>query len=325
MFPKKLQVGDEVRVISPSTSLAVVALDQREISIKRLESLGLNVTFSKNAEELDVFDSSSIESRIDDLHEAFADLNVKAILTTLGGYNSNQLLSSIDYQLIKKNPKILCGYSDITALSAAIYAKTGLVSYSGPHFSTFGMLKGFDYTFEYFKKCLFEDQAYKIESSKQWSDDHWYLDQNERVFEENKGLTVIYEGSAEGRLLGGNLCTLNLLQGTPYMPDLHESILFLEDDFDSSAVAFDRDLQSLLHLPQFRGVKGLVIGRFQRASNITEDQLRLIIHTKQELHSIPVVYNASFGHTSPIFTFPIGGLVQLHAKVNQSSIIIKEH
>ncbi|MFD2506879.1 hypothetical protein ACFSUR_00020 [Halalkalibacter alkalisediminis] len=111
---------------------------------------------------------------------------------------------------------------------------------------------------------------------------------------------------------------------TPYMPDLHESILFLEDDFDSSAVAFDRDLQSLLHLPQFRGVKGLVIGRFQRASNITEDQLRLIIHTKQELHSIPVVYNASFA-THPQSYFSNRGLVQLHAKVNQSSIIIKEH
>ena len=112
----------------------------------------MNVTFSKHAPDIDIFMSSSVESRIADLHEAFADSKVKGILTVLGGYNSNHLLDYIDYDLIAKNPKILCGFSDITALLNAIYAKTGLVSYSCPHFSTFAMQKGLEHTLEYFKK-----------------------------------------------------------------------------------------------------------------------------------------------------------------------------
>ena len=93
--------------------------------------MGFQVTFSKYADEIDRFASSSISSRIQDLHEAFRDSNVKAILTTLGGYNSNGLLKHLDYDLIRENPKFFCGYSDITALNNAIYAKTGLVTYSG--------------------------------------------------------------------------------------------------------------------------------------------------------------------------------------------------
>lgn len=112
--------------------------------------MGFQVTFSKHAEELDRFASSSISSRVQDLHRAFRDPNVKAILTTLGGYNSNGLLKHLDYDLIRKNPKFFCGYSDITALNNAIYTKTRLVTYSGPHFSSFGMEKGLEYTNDYF-------------------------------------------------------------------------------------------------------------------------------------------------------------------------------
>ncbi|MCJ7436116.1 MAG: LD-carboxypeptidase [Anaerolineales bacterium] len=87
----------------------------------------------------DAFDSSPITSRVADIHAAFADPKVKGILTAIGGYNSNQLLRYLDYDLIRANPQILCVFSDITALGTAIYARTGMISYSGPHFSTFGM------------------------------------------------------------------------------------------------------------------------------------------------------------------------------------------
>ena len=97
---------------------------------------------------------ASRDARVEDLNEAFRDENVKAILTVIGGFNSNQLLDYIDYEAIKNNPKIFCGFSDITALSNAIYAKTGVVTYSGPHYSSFGMLKGFEYSLEYFKKMF---------------------------------------------------------------------------------------------------------------------------------------------------------------------------
>ena len=117
--------------------------------------MGLNVSFSNNCEERDIFDSSSTESRLKDIHEAFADQKVKAILTTIGGCNSIHLLKGLDYKLIKQNPKILCGYSDITTLQNAILAKTGLITFSGPHFSTFGCLQGIEYIIDYFKRCLF--------------------------------------------------------------------------------------------------------------------------------------------------------------------------
>ena len=276
MIPEKLKSGDEIRVIAPSGSLGLLSQETIDIAKGRLEEMGFRVSFSKNVEEMDEFASSSIKSRVDDLHEAFADKNVKAILTVIGGFNVNQILSHLDYDLIKNNPKILCGYSDITALSNAIYAKTGLVTYSGPHFSTFGMLKGIDYTIDYFKKCFMEDENFEIVPSKEWSDDVWYLDQEKREFIENKGCSVINEGEAEGKIIGGNLCTFNLLQGTEFMPSLENSILFIEDDGDTGElcdVEFDRNLQSLIHQPNFEKVKGIVIGRFQEDSKSTGQNL----------------------------------------------------
>ena len=110
IFPNKLMPGDEVRVITPSRSLKIISDPNKKLAIQALENLNLNLTFGKNVDECDVMLSSSIQSRLQDLHEAFADKNIKAILTVIGGYNSNQLLDSIDYELIKQNPKILCGF-----------------------------------------------------------------------------------------------------------------------------------------------------------------------------------------------------------------------
>jgi muramoyltetrapeptide carboxypeptidase len=108
--------------------MSIISSSARSIASKRLEEMELKVSFSKHCEERDIFDSSSLESRLEDLHEAFADKNVKAILTAIGGCNSIHLLKDLDYDLISKNPKILCGYSDITTLQNAIFAKTGLVT-----------------------------------------------------------------------------------------------------------------------------------------------------------------------------------------------------
>ncbi|WP_151736470.1 S66 family peptidase ['Paenibacillus yunnanensis' Narsing Rao et al. 2020] len=313
MKAAKLQPGDEIRIISPSSSLAIIAEDQMKRAVTRLNALGFKVTFAANAYEKDVFDSSSVASRIGDIHAAFADPLVKGILTTLGGYNCNQLLRELDYDLIAAHPKRLCGYSDITALSGAIYAKTGLITYSGPHFSTFGMIHGFDYTLDYFKKMMTEDCTVAIEPSGQWSDDSWYLDQENRVFEPNSGPYAINGGEAEGLLIGGNLCTLNLLQGTEFMPSLQDAILFLEDDFESHPATFDRDLVSLIQQPGFEKVRGLVIGRFQRGSGMSRELLTTIIRSKKELARLPVIADVNFGHTSPIITFPVGGRAALKA------------
>ena len=119
---------------------------------------------------------------------------------------------------------------------------------------------------------------------------------------------------AEGTSIGGNICTLNLLQGTEYMPSLENSVLFIEDDDESLVWTFDRDLQSLIHLSSFNGVRGVVIGRFQKKSEITDNLLTRIIKSKKELNKIPIISGVDFGHTSPMISFPIGGEVKLTAK-----------
>jgi len=325
MIPQKLKPGDEIRVIAPSISLGIISEINKDLAVKRLDELGLKISYSKNAEEIDEFDSSSIESRLADLHEAFSDKNVKGIMAAIGGFNVNQILKYLDYDLIKNNPKVLCGYSDITALSNAIYTKTGLVNYSGPAFSTFGMIKGNDYTVNYFKKCLMEENPFEIKPSEEWSDDKWYLDQEKREFMKNEGELLINEGEAEGIIIGGNVCTLNLLLGTEFMPSIKDSILFLEDDEESKLKHFDRNLQALLHQSESSQVRGLVIGRFQKASEATKEKIIKMIKTKKELENIPIVANLDFGHTSPLFTFPIGGSAKLSVKKEGIKLEILKH
>ncbi len=323
LIPPKLKQGDEIRVIAPATSLSIISNDGLQAAKTALENQGFRVTFSKHCQEIDLLDSSSVRSRVQDVHEAFSDKNVKAIFTVLGGFNSNQLLKYLDYDLIKNNPKILCGYSDITALANAITAKTGLITYSGLHFSTWGMKKEFEYNLEYFNKCLVDEEEFEIVPSKTWSDDEWYLNQENRYILPNSGFWILNKGEAEGTIFGGNLCTFNLLQGTEFMPDISNSILFLEDDSIVDASTFDRDLQSLIHQPNFETVKGIVIGRFQKDSEMSFEKLKFIIKSKDELKNIPIIANADFGHTNPLFTFPIGGTVKLRVDKDIELIILK--
>lgn len=324
----KLQLGDEIRVIAPSRSMSILNKNIVDAAKERLESMGFKVSFGKNVLNSidDNYKCGSIEDRLEDLHEAFRDKNVKAVLTVIGGFNVNQLLDYIDYDLIKENPKIICGFSDITALTNAIYSKTGLVTYSGPHFSSFGMKKGFEYTQEYFEKMFMKNEKILIESSKEWSNDAWFKNQDERVFIKNKGMKVINKGEAEGTIIGGNLCTLNLLQGTEYMPNLDNTILFLEDDELANKYfckEFDRNLQSLLHSSKGQNIKAIIVGRAEKCCEMSDEIWKKLFKTKKELNNIPIVINADFGHTTPIFTFPIGGYAKI--KIDEEIMIeIKE-
>lgn len=314
IYPEKLKKGDEVKIIAPSRSLGIIGKDSREIADKRFAELGLKLSFGKHVAETDDFNSSSIASRVEDFHEAFSDKNIKAIITVIGGFNANQLLRYIDWDIIRNNPKIFCGYSDITVLNNAIYAKTGLVNYNGPHYSSFGQKLHFDYTLEYFRKTLLSDEPYEVIPSRMWSDDMWYMNQDKRELVENPGFFVINRGEANGTIVGGNINTLNLLQGTEYFPSLKDSVLFIEDDEGTAPHIFDRDLQSLIHTPDFEGVRGIVIGRFQKNSKISNELLVKIIKTKKELDGLPVIANVDFGHTDPKLTIPVGGEVILKVK-----------
>jgi muramoyltetrapeptide carboxypeptidase len=327
MIAPLLQKGDTVRVITPARSLALpwMSADLKRLAQERLEALGLTVTFGKYVNECDAFSSTTVERRIEDLHDAFANPSVKLILSVIGGYNSNQLLQYIDYDLIRKNPKRLCGFSDITALGNAIYAKSGLVTYSGPHFFNFGQKKGFDYTQEAFVHCHFSDQPYSVTPSTQYVDGYWANNQDNPEFIPNKGWLVLNEGEAEGTIIGGNLGTFGLLFGTDYMPRPEgDIILFIEEDSEDKDVGFDRHLQALLHQSWVPQVRAIVIGRYEKASGTTNEKLTTMIRSKKELRDLPIIANVDFGHTTPLITFPIGGRARIKVSA-QSSIEVTAH
>lgn len=313
IVPAKLAAGDEIRVVAPARGIKIIGQDSREIAAQRFAALGLKVSFGKNTtdENWDMTGSSPIEDRIADIHEAFADKNVKAIFTIIGGANSNQLLPYLDYELIKANPKIFCGFSDITALLNGIYAMTGLETYSGPHYSSFGMKHGFDYTLENMRKMLMGSGVNEVTPSAEWSDDLWFIDQEKREFIKNDGWRVLQSGDAEGHLEGGNLQTFMLLNGTPYQQNFApDTILVLEDCFVSAAAdakSFMARLQSLAQREDFRNVRALIIGRFQKASEVSDEKLAFLIRHIPQLQGLPVITGADFGHTTPIATLPLGG------------------
>lgn len=310
MIPPKLKKGDEIRIIAPSGSLTRVRTDVLERSLAYLDENGFRVTYSTNCREMDSFSSSSVESRAADLHEAFADPDVKAVMACIGGFNVNQILPYIDYDLIRANPKILCGYSDITALLNAVYARTGLVTYHAPHLAALGFLREREYTHKYLTACLMNEDPISVTPS-----------------ETVGSYTVLQEGTCEGEIVGGNLCTLNLLQGTPYMPDLRDKVLFIEDDNimgDYFPYEFDRNLQSLLQVSGAESVRGIVFGRFDESCRLTEDTIRAIVKGKVPA-GIPVVFGTDFGHVFPMISFPVGGRVKLSANGEGIDLRITEH
>lgn len=325
ILPKKLKVGDTIRVIAPARSLLFEDKEIIEIAKRRFEKeLGLKVTFGKKSYNSHILNTTSIEDRIFDLNDAFSDNQVKGIIAAIGGYNSNELLDYINWENIQTNPKIFCGFSDITVLNNAIFSQTGLLTYSGPNFITFGQKKYFSFALKYFRQCLMENKLIHLQPSQFWYDDNWKKNQNDRLKIKNKGFITINRGLGEGVILGGNLCSFNLLQGTKYFPSLKKSILFIEDDNlpkNYSLFEFNRNLQSLIQQLNFSHVKGLVIGRFQKKSKVLIKNLIYLIKSKKELSMIPIVANVDFGHTDPKITFPIGGKVKMKVTDNKIEII----
>ncbi|GHH73267.1 S66 family peptidase [Promicromonospora soli] len=326
VVPPKLRPGDTVRVVAPARSRSMIMEhDNTRWIDERFAAMGLTLTFGEHVDEDDQFRSTSIEHRVADLHAAFADPGVAGIITVIGGFNSNELLPHLDFDLIAANPKVFCGYSDITALQNAILARTGLVTYSGPHWSSWGMRDHFEPTGDWFRAAVTNDAPIAVEPAPAWTDDMWFADQDARTPVPNEGWWPLRPGQASGRIVGGNLGTLSLLQGTAYMPSLDGALLFLEDAFESDAAHVARQLTSLLQLPDADGVKGLVIGRFQAASAVTREALDEIVARQPALRGKPVLAGVDFGHTSPLLTFPVGGEAELVVGEDGTRLTITRH
>jgi len=331
--PAKLTMGDEVRVVALSRTLGGViewvGTTEQDIAfaVRNLESLGLKVSFGRHVRECNPHLTTSPERRLKDFHEALGDPAVKAVLAVTGGVGAIQMLEGIDYGLVAAHPKVICGYSDITNLCSAVYARTGLVTYYGPHFTTFMMRKGLDYTLHNFRQCLFESGPFELCPAKEWSDDAWHKDQENRTFLPNEGLWIIQAGEAEGTLVGGAHTCLNLLQGSSYFPPLQDAIVFLESPAEGKAtlMALDSSLRALSFQPGFSGVRGIAIGRYARSGEVTREKLTALIGANASLKHLPVVANCDFGHISPILTLPVGGRGRLEATQEKASITVTVH
>ena len=315
--------NNEIRIVTASGKLNMTEDDINYIKTKLKD---YNITLGKNVNNsIPEYNCPSIEDRKKDIEDAFLDKNVKAIIIARGGSFSNQLLDEIDYEIIRKNPKIIVGFSDVTSLLNAIYSQTGLKTYYGPNFSVLAMRKGNDYTYDYLNKILNKEEEYYINPATFWSSDKWYKDQENRSFIKNEGMKIINEGYAEGTIIGGNLNTFSLLQGTRYMPIDEKIVLFIEEDnwaADDYLCEFDRRLQSITQQGFFKNVKGIIIGRAQQNVDMSIDRWKTLISMNKKLINIPIVVNADFGHTMPMATFPIGGKCIMSAGDNSIKIKI---
>ena len=202
--PAKLRPGDTIRVVAPSQSRAMILEhDHTDVIDARFAALGLRLTYGEHVDERDAFDSAPVASRLADLHAAFADPEVAGVLTVIGGFSSNELLPYVDWDLVRANPKVFCGLSDITALQNAMLARADLVTYSGPHWSSFGMRDHFGRTLQWFAETLLGDGPVDLTPGPTWTDDLWFLDQDDREVRPNEGWWRLRAGAATGPTFGG--------------------------------------------------------------------------------------------------------------------------
>ena len=278
--PKALKTGDTIAIISPSGYVSYP--EKFELAKKYFENKGFNVKIFNNAKNCNRYLAGSDEERLCDLHSAFLDKEVNAILTSRGGYGAARILDKIDYSIIKNNPKIFCGYSDITALHSAIYKNTGLITFHGPFaLFDFGTENIDKYTEENFFTNLTQNNT------------NYYL---KNAFD----YTCINEGNIQGELIGGNLCVLTSLLGTNFQPNFENKIIYLED-VNEPLYKIDRMLTQLKLCGVFEKAKGVLVGKFSSAQDDFHKEVEKLL---EELN-IPCGYGFSATHELNKTTLPL--------------------
>ncbi len=292
--PRRLLPGDTVGLIAPAGHVSQESIDK---AIANVESLGFVAKLGNHLLEVRGNYAGLWQHRLQDLHAMFADPAVKAIWAIRGGSGAMQLLPHIDYALIRKHPKILVGYSDITALHLAIHRHTGLVTFHGP----VGMSTLSDYAATHLLNVLTRPEAeytipMALENSRRAETEPWYA------------MRTVVPGTATGRLIGGNLCLVAALAGTPYAADTAGALLFLEE-VNEEPYRVDRMLMQLDMNHPLRNAAGVMLGIFEGCGPSDDGpSLTLDETTDQHLQAlaIPAVTGYSFGHIRNQFTLPVG-------------------
>ena len=300
IHPPTIKKGDTVGVITPSSPL--VDDEGYPIAEENFEALGIQLRWGKNVGKKNGYLAGTDEERIADLHTMFADPGIKAIVCLRGGSGAARLLDKLDYGLIARNPKIFMGYSDITALHQAIFTQTGLITFHGAVANS----RWTDMVLNQFKQ-LFFDGIPPIYAANQHP------------------VRTLTAGTAEGRLLGGNLTVLTGIAGSRFYPDFTDSILFLED-IGEEPYRIDRMFSQLALSGALEHIKGFVFGRCSDCeasdprSSLTLDEI--VDHYIKPL-GIPAYQGALIGHMDEQFILPVGARVCIDA--NKGSITVVEN
>ena len=298
--PAALREGSKVALVAPASGVS--EWDIRD-GIRTLESLGLEVVLGSTINNVKEFLSISNEERAADFMQFVERSDIDGIVCARGGYGVMRMLPYLDYDLIRRHPKVVVGYSDITALVNAIVARSGVMAFHGPvAYSTFD-----DYTTKYFRKTLFEDAAVgEIGDSGEF---------NTHRFSRRKMLTL-HPGAATGYLCGGNLTLVVSTLGTPYEIDTRDGVLFLED-VSEEPYKLDRMLTQLWLAGKLQQCRALAFGRFEKcdrsANPYFPHSLEEVLRDWTERVGVPAVYGLPVGHIKRKITVPVGARAELDA------------
>lgn len=302
MLSDKLTKGDTIGILSPAGALKNPEI--LESAVRKIESFGYNVKLSKNVLSCADYLAGSDDERLEDLMEFFGDNEIKAIVVSRGGYGTIRLLDKIDYELIKNNPKIFCGFSDLTNLLNVFFQKTGLITYHSP-------MAVFDFTEEESAEDTVENFFNVLERKIELP----------YSFFANDNFACINSGKARGILAGGNLASIVSTFGSGYQLDFRGKILLLEDVAEP-LYKIDRMLQQMRLASVFRKVKGVVIAGFS-GCDAEEEQVISFLRDFFKEYAFPVFYGFNAGHFNPKYTLPIGGKFKLDA--DKGELVLLEY
>jgi len=322
-----LKKGDLIGIFSPSSPITYSCPKRFERAKKYLQDKGFKIVEGNLTGKYDFYRAGSIKERAEELNNLIRDPEVKCIMSTIGGMNSNSLLPYIDYEAFKKNPKIIIGYSDVTAILLAIYEQTGISTYYGPALvASFGELPPFvDATFEYLKEITMDEIKipYVFEIPQYWTDEYvnWETQDRGKEERENRWITI-YEGVARGRVIGGNLNTMQGIWGSKYMPEIKDGdILFLEDSLKDAAT-IERSFSFFKVNGVFDRISGIILGKHELFDDLKTGKkpyeiLLEVLGNKK----LPFIADFDCCHTHPMMTLPIGCEIELDATNKKVSII----
>ncbi|MFA6596996.1 MAG: LD-carboxypeptidase [Ignavibacteriaceae bacterium] len=309
--PKKLNVGDTIGLVSPG---GFITEEQLEESKTNMTSLGFSVIAAKNILNRFGYFAGTDRQRAEDLHEMFGNKKIDGIVCVRGGYGCARVLDFLDFNLIKRNPKALIGYSDITALLYGIYSQTGLIGFHGPvATSTFN-----EFSVTNFKNVLMNPRKKTP----------LYIAEEDPAKSEYKPF-IIRSGKAEGKLVGGNLSIVASLIGTKYDVDSKGKIIFLEE-VGEEPYRVDRMLTQMIQAGKFKHAAGVALGVFSKCEPKPDESgiansfsLSEVLQERLFQLKIPVLYGLSFGHIVNKFTLPFGINAELDVD-NQKLTLLEE-